>query len=101
MSQQYYFPAGENQIERQTIVHRLAPFEEQFGAHFDAPERVSARKLFLHTLLLVLTAGTTTAMGTFLFFGGADSALQSGILFFFTLLVILGAHEMGHYIACR
>ena len=101
MSQQYYFPAGENQIERQTIVHRLAPFEEQFGAHFDAPERVSARKLFLHTLLLVLTAGTTTAMGTFLFFGGADSALQSGILFSFTLLVILGAHEMGHYIACR
>jgi membrane-associated protease RseP (regulator of RpoE activity) len=32
---------------------------------------------------------------------GNYSALAGGLLFTFTLLTILGAHELGHYFACR
>src|SRR4029453_12151696 len=47
------------------------------------------------------TVITTTAMGTWLFSNTGSRALSSGVLFSFTLLVILGSHEMGHYVACR
>ena len=40
-----------------------------------------------HILLLLLTAGTTTLVG--------------GPWYSATILAILGAHEMGHYLACR
>lgn len=64
-------------------------------------EEITAGRLLLHLFLLVLTLLTTTGMGALLFFGGENDALASGLLFSFTLIVILGAHEMGHYIACR
>ena len=64
-------------------------------------ERITLGRLLLHFFLLGLTIVSTTIMGSLLFLGGDTSAIASGLLFSFTLIVILGAHEMGHYIACR
>jgi membrane-associated protease RseP (regulator of RpoE activity) len=53
----------------------------------------------LHFVLLALTALTTTVMGA-LFWNDGTSPLLSGLLYSVSLLMILGAHEMGHYVAC-
>jgi membrane-associated protease RseP (regulator of RpoE activity) len=86
------------------------------------PSRITVAQALLHVSLLVATFVTTTLMGTLLsldvpvpedaglagFFTAVVGAVTSdgtyigsGIVFSITLLVILGAHEMGHYIACR
>jgi len=77
--------------------------------------------LWLHALLLLLTLLTTTAMGTRLAvnfeqnlpaFSDQDlgaflrliqdpTLLWHGLPFSLTLLTILMAHELGHYVACR
>jgi len=101
MREPHYFPVGDIQHQRQTVIHSLAPFEGEFTPVFPSAEPITGRKLFLHVLLLFLTALTTTAMGTWLFTATTSWALSSGALFSFTLLVILTSHEMGHYIACR
>ena len=44
-------------------------------------------RVWLHVLLFVLTIGTTTLLG--------------GLWYSATALAILGAHELGHYFACR
>jgi membrane-associated protease RseP (regulator of RpoE activity) len=78
---------------------------------------LSARPRFqhrwwLHALLLLLTIGTTTALGVehYLSFKsdfGAQvvhvdrSVLWQGLWYSLSVLGILGAHEMGHYLACR
>ncbi|MEW6208632.1 MAG: site-2 protease family protein [Acidobacteriota bacterium] len=90
------------------------------------PEELSAPRVAFHIFLLFITAVTTTLTGaafsvqtqasTDSFIGellgpffaiaqqsadGNYEALASGLLFTFTLLTILGAHELGHYFACR
>jgi membrane-associated protease RseP (regulator of RpoE activity) len=86
---------------------------------------LSPSRVLLHTVLLALTAVTTALTGAAWAVGGqaGDSIidllvaptlavlretaagnfdpLAKGILFTFTLLTILGAHELGHYFACR
>jgi membrane-associated protease RseP (regulator of RpoE activity) len=87
---------------------------------------LSAGRILLHVFLLALTAVTTVVTGAAWSLqsqGEADSVLRAligphiqllksiadgqfvplanGLLFAFTLLVILGAHELGHYFACR
>ena len=101
MRDSQYFPVEESQQRRQTVIHSLAPFEGYIRPSFPEAEPISVRKLLLHGLLLVLTILTTTAMGTWLFSASTSWALSSGVLFSFTLLVILTSHEMGHYVACR
>src|SRR5215216_4918814 len=86
---------------------------------------LSTSRITLHLVLLGLTAITTTLTGASwtvrvpedssilgMFFApvvavanetaaGNLQPLLSGIIFTITLLVILGAHEFGHYFACR
>jgi membrane-associated protease RseP (regulator of RpoE activity) len=56
--------------------------------------------------LFIATAVTTTAAGVF--WGGRGpeawdplAALSRGLTYSISLLAVLGAHEMGHYLACR
>jgi membrane-associated protease RseP (regulator of RpoE activity) len=68
------------------------------------PPRQSIRQLLIHLTLFVLTGMTTTAVGTLWFYDPEQSfgeALARGGLFSFSLLTILTAHEMGHFLACR
>jgi membrane-associated protease RseP (regulator of RpoE activity) len=75
------------------------------------PPPVVRRKdrLWLHVLLFLLTVASTTAAGVFHYLGFIDarsfsaspSLIAHGFLYSGTILSILGAHEMGHYIACR
>jgi len=69
-------------------------------------------RVWVHVLLLVLTFVTTTVMGTAHYasflsaFGMRPVHFTSGMLWYglpysLTILGILGAHEMGHYLACR
>lgn len=52
------------------------------------PRRPKYRdRIWVHVLLLALTALTTTLTG--------------GLAYSVTVLLILGSHEMGHYLACR
>lgn len=88
----------------------------------DAFLRRSARRrtrslLWLHVLLFVLTALTTTAAGAgfqlsfdqnrpplfddFVEVFTRPALILTGVSYSFTLLLILFAHEMGHYLACR
>jgi Predicted membrane-associated Zn-dependent proteases 1 len=66
----------------------------------------------LHVLLLLLTIGTTTVAGALHYAAFASEferrvvspdlhLLLQGFWYSGTLLAILGAHEMGHYVFCR
>ncbi|MEW5983343.1 MAG: site-2 protease family protein [Acidobacteriota bacterium] len=79
--------------------------------------RVAARRpadsIWLHALLLVATLGTTTLVGGYHWLafaaGFTDRVpelqvvpfLARGLWYSVTILAILGAHEAGHYLACR
>jgi membrane-associated protease RseP (regulator of RpoE activity) len=100
-SRLYYFPqpsaftppaeAG-YEAYRPTTIHRL-PQARQIEPQ---PREITFGRVLFHLLLLGLTAVTTTLIGALFL-----QSLAGGMLFSFTLLTILGAHEMGHYIACR
>jgi len=80
---------------------------------------LSTPRLLLHSVLLVTTAICTTLTGAAASVPAQDSLfgpilavlsetaagnlnpLIKGLVFTFTLLTILGAHELGHYFACR
>jgi membrane-associated protease RseP (regulator of RpoE activity) len=80
---------------------------------------LSTPRLLLHSVLLVTTAICTTLTGAAAAVPAQDSLfgpiltvlsetaagnlnpLFKGLVFTFTLLTILGAHELGHYFACR
>ena len=86
---------------------------------------LSARRLILHFVLLIATGISTTITGAAFSVPAQEEStiigtltapivavvresaagnidpLLKGLLFTFTLLTILGAHELGHYFACR
>ena len=86
---------------------------------------LSTSRVLLHTALLVITGISTTLTGAGFAVQVQDDSsligalvaptlavlretatgnldpLAKGLLFTFTLLTILGAHELGHYFACR
>src|SRR4030095_16321605 len=86
---------------------------------------LSAPRLLIHSVLLVATAISTTLTGAGFAVPVPDDPsiigsllapvlavlretaagnldpLAKGLLFTFTLLTILGAHELGHYFGCR
>lgn len=84
---------------RPTAVHNPPEFfpqpaPQKAGAESD---EITTGRLLFHLFLLCLTVLTTTfAAGLFPLDGFLEGAVYS-----FTVLSILGAHEMGHYIACR
>ena len=88
----------------------LEPFDASFG--IPARPRKFQSRLWLHVVLLLLTIGTTTIAGAVLYHSFISEfsfrPLQPRWTLFFqgfwysgTLLGILGAHEMGHYLLCR
>ena len=93
---------------------------DNLAAPWPAPPLVAAPasrqprdRVWLHVLLLLLTFATTTwiggvhYLGFLLDFGRRDidltqtQFLLGGLWYSLTILAILGAHEMGHYLACR
>jgi membrane-associated protease RseP (regulator of RpoE activity) len=93
---------SEPERSRPTIVYRLPPPV----ARTEPKEEISSGRLLLHILLLGLTFLTTTGVGVFWFVSDQSTmtfsrGLAYGIIYSVTILTILGAHEMGHYIACR
>lgn len=79
---------------------------------------LTPKRIVGHVVLLVLTCITTTIAGAVFPYLLQDidnigfsqlyhiltatyTPLINGLLFSFTFLIILGTHEMGHYIACR
>ena len=84
---------------RPTVVHNPPEFfpqpaPQKAGAE---PDEITVGRLLFHLLLLGLTVLTTTFAVGILMLGG----VTQGAIYSFTVLSILGAHEMGHYIACR
>ena len=71
------------------------------------------RRKWLHLFLFVLTIATTTLAGSLHYAGflsnfgtapvraSTPQLLLGGFSYSFTILSILGAHELGHYLACR
>jgi len=121
MDQQFYFPnpstgktpdVSSAEGARPTVIHRLPPANHggelvqtrQFGL---PAKEITLGRLMVHLLLLSLTIITTTGVGTlwFLWFYNSQAtvarALELGMIYSFTIIVILAAHELGHYIACR
>ena len=75
----------------------------EIGSQF-GPQPVRERRLGVHLLLFLATVATTITAGAMQ--QGVDpfatpGLLYRGIPFSFTLLLILGAHEMGHYLVSR
>ncbi len=77
-----------------------------------AAPRGDRARLWLHAALLVATFLTATMAGSWIWEGTLDldlswsalvdvSRLARGVPYAALLLLILGAHEMGHYFACR
>ena len=99
MSELYQFPApqypqySEEPPYRPTVIQRLPQYVPPH-------EEITFGRLVKHLVLLALTALTTTVMGA-LFLNDGKSPVLSGLTYSFAVLMILGAHEMGHYIACR
>ena len=91
-----------------------APMPERFEPFSLPPlRRKFQHRWWLHTVLLLVTIVTTTAVGLFEHYLSFESqfltravivdrtALIQGLWYCGAILGILGAHEMGHYLACR
>jgi membrane-associated protease RseP (regulator of RpoE activity) len=83
---------------------------EAWSAH--SVRRSDRQKVWIHLGLLVATFLTATMAGSWIWEGTLDldapwralvdfSRLSHGMTYAVLLLAILGAHEMGHYLACR
>lgn len=88
-----------NESYRPTVVHSLPEFFSQPVPQKNLAEKreITFGRLLFHLLLLSLTFLTTTFAVGFFWLGG----VLEGFVYSFTVISILGAHEMGHYIACR
>jgi hypothetical protein len=113
---------GENAVGTSATVEpvEFEPLDTHFVQHVHGPPQ----RLWLHALLFVATLFTTTLVGAHMmynfshnlpFYDVADlerltqvftiglqgpASFLSGLPFSLTLLTILMAHELGHYIAC-
>ncbi len=118
------FPSGDPEFPGTAFP--IEPFDASFV--YPAPPRKFQSRRWLHAVLLLLTAATTTVAGAehYVIFArlplppGPDALwkipfffarllvhfwhtglLVQGLWYSGTLLAILGSHEMGHYLLCR
>jgi membrane-associated protease RseP (regulator of RpoE activity) len=74
--------------------------------------RIPLRRLVLHAVLFLSTVATTFLAGAFFALSSVEwedvstafthpAVVSSGLAYSLTLLTILLAHELGHYLACR
>ena len=102
------FPSGDPEFPGNSFP--IEPFDASF-VH-PAPPRKFQSRLWLHAVLLALTIASTTIAGALHYVSFASqfsavriafsgSLLLHGFWYSGTLLGILGAHEMGHYLLCR
>ena len=88
------------------------PPPEGFEASAAAPGPLRRRRPVVHVVLFLFTVATTTMAGSCHYlafasdFGARDIAtsvalIPQGLWYSATILVILGAHEFGHYLTCR
>lgn len=77
--------------------------EEIAGAAAPPPPiveyRAPRRRAWIHAVLLIATFATASTAGSWFWEG--TLRVSAGIPYATLLLLILGAHEMGHYLACR
>lgn len=111
MEERFLNPATDSDREAETLVepppeqrHRTEIYrlQDQFDhlpLFAPPPPKTSGKRVFLHLFLFFAAMVTTTLAGYFTFI--EEHSLKSGLMYSFTLLTILTAHEMGHYIACR
>lgn len=80
----------------QTVIYRLPQaFPPPQFVEVNRHELTAGRVLW-HLTLFALTALTMGLTGILIF-----GSLKSGVIYATSLLAVLTAHEMGHYIACR
>jgi len=92
----------------------LDPFQESIPSPELAwhPRPKFRDRVWLHVLLLLLTVLTTTTVGVGHYLGyradlpaGAPMLsprlIAGGLWYSVTIILILGSHELGHYLACR
>jgi membrane-associated protease RseP (regulator of RpoE activity) len=103
---------GAPSFDDPTIKRSITPLPIE-PADFSQPPRRQVDRLWRHILLFALTVLTTTIVGAEHFasfnldFGSRAPELSaaqfflSGAWYSASILAILGAHEMGHYYACR
>lgn len=119
MSSEPLPPPPESPVEVVPVEDAVRPLEGLWLPIGPPPERVRFQHNYkLHLTLFLLTLFTTTFNPVleylYLWLGGAVQAgpnpftlfvnplvIISGLVFSVPLLVILSAHEFGHYVACR
>jgi membrane-associated protease RseP (regulator of RpoE activity) len=88
----------------------LEPFDASFV--YPPPRRKFQSRLWLHVVLLLLTVVSTTLAGVAFYVSFVSQLSRVPVIVNWTLVVrglwyggtlisILGAHEMGHYLLCR
>ena len=99
-------------IDEQGLPEPFSPYD-RFDRPMPPPPRPKfGGRIWLHVLLLLLAIGTTTIAGAFHYAAFAEEfgrrviqydlhLLLQGCWYSGTLIAILGAHEMGHYLYCR
>jgi membrane-associated protease RseP (regulator of RpoE activity) len=89
----------------------LVEGEPPLSDTYTAPRKFRDRR-WLHFTLFALTAASTTLTGAEFYAGYASDfgrqtvtitamLFAQGLWYSATILIILGAHELGHYLACR
>jgi membrane-associated protease RseP (regulator of RpoE activity) len=92
------------------------PRPGDFEPYYIPPPVRRRDRVWLHVLLLLLTAFTTSFVGGLHYYGHVAGFSQNaaalpslaelrfymnGLWYSLSILAILGCHEMGHYLACR
>jgi membrane-associated protease RseP (regulator of RpoE activity) len=105
--------SGDDPVFHPDMVSPAPPVADAPVVHAPGPRRRFQHVWWKHIALFLLTLVTTTLVGEYRYlaflseFGRMRvnltewSALLHGFWYSATILAILGAHEMGHYLACR